>query len=95
MHQTGFQEVLASADLLREKRQQKALIGVQPEQLDDYGGSLRETIRNRIPGAITLACEELRRWGIDVQERGEPLESLELVGPAELEITRYEAERLQ
>lgn len=95
MHQTGFQEVLAAADLLREKRQQKALIGVQPEQLDDYGGSLRETIRNRIPGAITLACEELRRWGIDVQERGEPLESLELVGPAELEITRYEAERLQ
>ena len=45
MHQTGFQEVLMSAKLLRDHPQQLALIGVQPELLDDYGGSLRDVTR--------------------------------------------------
>jgi hydrogenase expression/formation protein len=36
MHQTGFQEVLASADLAGDLPLQMVLIGVQPELLDDY-----------------------------------------------------------
>ena len=38
MHQTGFQEVLASAALLGGGPSQLTLIGVQPVELDDYGG---------------------------------------------------------
>jgi hydrogenase maturation protease len=95
MHQTGFQEVLASARLLNGKPERLALIGVQPEQLDDYGGSLRDGTRQRIPEAITLACSVLQEWGVPFHERDTPLASLELTGPGELEMTSYELGRPQ
>ena len=93
MHQTGFQEVLASARLLNGKPEQLALIGVQPEQLDDYGGSLRDITRQRIPEAIARACSVLQYWGVPYHERATPLASVELTGPGELEITSYELGR--
>ncbi len=95
MHQTGFQEVLASARLLNRIPAQLALIGVQPEQLDDYGGSLRDGIRQRIPDAIALACSVLQAWGVPFQERVSSLAHAELTGPGELEITGYELGRPQ
>ncbi len=93
MHQTGFQEVLASASLMREEPQRRALIGVQPEMLDDYGGSLTEAVRSRIPEALACALQVLGDWGVAVRERQEGLESLELVGPRELDMPRYESGR--
>jgi hydrogenase maturation protease len=93
MHQTGFQEVLASARLLQEKPQQLALIGVQPERLDDFGGSLRDGTRKRIPQAINSACEILSEWGVAMRERKTPLEVADLIGPQELDMPRYELER--
>ncbi|MCW8845313.1 MAG: HyaD/HybD family hydrogenase maturation endopeptidase [Gammaproteobacteria bacterium] len=93
MHQTGFQEVLMSARLLNDRTQQLALIGVQPELLDDYGGSLREVVRQRIPDAIQHACAVLRDWGVGFREREEPLATLDLVGPGELDIVSYELGR--
>ena len=95
MHQTGFQEVLASTSLMRDEPQQRALIGVQPEQLDDYGGSLRPSIQKRIPEAIRCACELLSEWGIEVRERSDALDPADLVGPKELDIRRYELGRPQ
>ena len=95
MHQTGFQEVLASARLLKGKPEQLALIGVQPQQLDDYGGSLRDITRQRIPEAIDRACSVLNDWGVPFQERAAPLASVDLTGPGELEMTSYELERPQ
>ena len=95
MHQTGFQEVLASARLLGGKPEQLALVGVQPEQLDDYGGSLREITRARIPEALARACSMLKDWGVPFHERAAPLESVELTGPGELEIASYELGRPQ
>jgi len=95
MHQTGFQEVLASARLLRERPQRLALIGVQPERLDDFGGSLRDGTRKRLPEAITCACELLNEWGVAMRERDTPLESVDLVGPKELDMLRYELGRPQ
>ncbi len=41
LHQTGFQEVLAMAQLLDRYPDNLLLIGVQPVELDDFGGSLR------------------------------------------------------
>ncbi len=90
MHQTGFQEVLMSARLLCDRPQQLALIGVQPEQLDDYGGSLRARVRQRIPEAVERGCAVLRQWGVAVHERSAPLESLDLIGPQELSMPNYE-----
>lgn len=93
MHQTGFQEVLMSARLLSDRPKQLALIGVQPELLDDYGGSLRKVVRERIPEAVDRACTVLREWGVGFRERDEPLAMVDLVGPGELDIASYELGR--
>ncbi len=95
MHQTGFQEVLMSARLLSDRLQQLALIGVQPERLDDYGGSLRDVTRHRIPEAVDCACSLLREWGVGFRERVKPLASVDLIGPGELEMAVYELGRPQ
>jgi hydrogenase maturation protease len=93
MHQTGFQEVLASARLLGGRPEQLALIGVQPERLDDYGGSLRDGTRQRIPETLERACAVLQEWGVEFRKRAVPLASVDLIGPGELEMTRYELGR--
>jgi hydrogenase maturation protease len=95
MHQTGFQEVLASARLLNGKPEQLALIGVQPKQLDDYGGSLRDITRQRIPEAIDRACSVLHGWGVPFRKRDTPLASVDLIGPGELKMDSYELGRPQ
>jgi hydrogenase maturation protease len=69
LHQTGFQEVLACARLTGQMPSQVVLIGVQPEQLEDYGGSLRDSVKARIPEALALAREVLMRWGIALERR--------------------------
>jgi len=91
LHQTGFQEVLAAADLLGKLPEAITLIGVQPERLDDYGGGLTAGVAAQIDAVLFRASEELAGWGIEVRERqtarGEPL-----VNPA-LRRDRYEGER--
>lgn len=87
MHQAGFQEVLMTAELSGELPAEIVLIGVQPERLDDYGGSLRPSVRNRIPAAVDMAVARLERWGIAVTAREGAAEP---VGPDALDIERYE-----
>ena len=91
MHQAGFQEVLASAELAGELPEELALVGVQPELLDDYGGSLRPSVRKQVEPALGLACEVLDRWGIGYVTRTSPPQ--ELVGPGEMDINDYEQGR--
>ncbi len=69
MHQTGFHEVLAAARLTGRLPQRMALIGVQPECIEDFGGSLRPRIEARIPEAIARALKVLETWGIRGRER--------------------------
>jgi hydrogenase maturation protease len=64
LHQTGFQEVLALADLLGDYPEHLLLIGVQPVELDDFGGSLRPEIKACIQPAIALALEFLVDFGV-------------------------------
>ncbi len=64
LHQTGFQEVLATAALLDDSPERLLLIGCQPEELDDYGGSLRPLVRAAIEPALALALEYLAELGI-------------------------------
>ncbi len=93
MHQAGFQEVLASADLAGDLPGELALIGVQPERLDDYGGSLRPSVKEQIEPALRLACQVLERWDIPFRLREGPPE--ELVGPGEMDMRAYELGRPQ
>jgi hydrogenase maturation protease len=90
MHQTGFQEVLSSAELTGDLPKEIALVGVQPELLDDYGGSLRDTVKAQIDPAIEMAFDVLAGWGIAATEREETPEMHERVGPGALEINDYE-----
>ena len=92
MHQAGFQEVLSSAELSGDLPEEIALVGVQPELLDDYGGSLRESVRARIGEAVDLARGILEEWGVPVEERAGSA-GIEPVGPGELDIRDYEAGR--
>lgn len=68
LHQTGFQEVLALADLLGDSPRHLLLIGVQPVELDDFGGSLRPEVKTQIEPAIRLAREYLEAFGVVWEE---------------------------
>ena len=61
LHQTGFQEVLALAQMTDSFPDEVLLIGCQPEQLEDYGGSLRPCVKAALDAAVPIALERLAR----------------------------------
>ncbi|WGV18299.1 HyaD/HybD family hydrogenase maturation endopeptidase [Fuscovulum ytuae] len=65
LHQTGFQDVIATATLMGHCPPRMVLIGCQPVELEDYGGGLRPAVAARIPEALQIAVGVLREWGID------------------------------
>ncbi|MFZ2168742.1 MAG: HyaD/HybD family hydrogenase maturation endopeptidase [Methylococcaceae bacterium] len=89
LHQTGFQEVLAMAQMLGSFPQHLLLIGVQPEELEDYGGSLRPGVKAQIQPAIEMALDYLQGFGVAAELAGQ---DSELYDPV-LDIQRYEQER--
>jgi len=68
LHQTGFQDVIATAQLMGYCPEKLILIGCQPQELEDYGGGLREVVSAQITPAIEIAVEKLRGLGVDVQK---------------------------
>jgi hydrogenase maturation protease len=66
LHQAGVNDVLACVQLMGRSPEHVTLIGVQPVQLDDYGGSLTDAVRAQVEPAIAAAVQELRDWGFDV-----------------------------
>lgn len=72
LHQTGFQDVIATAQLMGYCPETLILIGCQPVELEDYGGGLREIVAARIAPAIDIALEKLAALGIHAtQGRGD------------------------
>jgi hydrogenase maturation protease len=67
LHQTGFQDVLATAQMLGHYPKHLVLIGVQPVELDDYGGSLRPQVKAQIQPAIDLALQYLAQFNIEFE----------------------------
>lgn len=68
LHQAGFEDVLACVKLVAHRPREIVLIGVQPEELEDYGGSLRPLVRARVPQAVAIAAAQLRAWGFEVTD---------------------------
>jgi hydrogenase maturation protease len=89
LHQTGFQEVIAAADLTGQLPEKLLLIGVQPEELEDYGGSLRPVVKARLDDAVAMAVAQLRDWGHAV----EPCAPKVGAGDTALTMDAYEAGR--
>ncbi|GAB3466409.1 HyaD/HybD family hydrogenase maturation endopeptidase [Azotobacter salinestris] len=90
LHQTGFQDVLALAAFTGAYPRELLLIGVQPEELEDFGGSLREPVRAQLEPALQVALAFLAERGVFAAPRDGDAEQL---APAQLALGRYEAER--
>lgn len=90
LHQTGFQEVLAAAEMTEKLPAELVLIGVQPEELEDFGGSLRDVVKAQMPAALEIALGWLERWGATARRREQA--AAEITNAA-LAIDIYEAER--
>jgi hydrogenase maturation protease len=77
-HQTSFNDVLALAQMNGRTPGEIVAIGVQPVELNDFGGSLRPPVRDRLPEAVRLAAVQLAAWGFPGTPRapGAPVEPL-------------------
>jgi hydrogenase maturation protease len=91
LHQATFQELLSLARVRGRFPERITLIGVQPEVLDDLGGSLTASVRARLGEAVALAVAELAAWGVAATRRSEP--APEALGADALRIEAYEAGR--
>ncbi len=92
LHQTHFAELLALAQLQGRAPQSLLLIGVQPVELADFGGSLRPAVRAQVEPAVELAVQQLRDWGLAPQPRAEQVPEAR-VNAAALAIDAYERHR--
>jgi hydrogenase maturation protease len=90
LHQTGFQEVLMAAELTGKLPGELVLLGVQAEELEDYGGSLRASVRAQMVPALNKALDWLERWGVVGQVRSGEAEA---ITDRALAIDVYEGER--
>jgi hydrogenase maturation protease len=91
-HQLGFNDVLWLATLQGRGPESITVIGVQPEVLDDFGGSLRPSVRARLDEAVELAAAELAGWGFAGHVRA-PGEAVEPLNDRSLAIEHYETGR--
>ncbi len=90
LHQAGMNDVFACLALTGRAPRHITLIGVQPVQLEDYGGSLSDPVRAQVEPSLALGLAELRAWGVTCT----PVDSCagEVVADA-LALHRYESER--
>lgn len=91
-HQTGMNDVLAKAMVMGYEPEKITVIGVQPCELEDYGGSLTPRVRAHLIEAVELAAQELAAWNLPVEKRpaGEKVTSLSFDS---LGMTLYEENR--
>lgn len=78
------------AEMLGDFPRQLLLIGVQPVELDDYGGSLRPQVKAQIVPAIAAALRFLESHGVRAQARAEPLPEDATISTPETIMRHYE-----
>jgi len=71
-HQVGINDLLALAALKGRTPAEMLLIGVQPAELSDFGGSLRVAVKARIADAVAAAVRQLADWGYAPRARTAP-----------------------
>ena len=90
LHQTGFQEVLAMAEFTGDYPESLLLIGCQPVELEDFGGSLRDPVRAQIDPSLEIALNYLNQFGISPIAGSGGCNEL---SPEELQMHSYEQGR--
>jgi len=93
LHQTGFQEVLALAEMMGDYPEDIILIGVQPEEIEDYGGSLKPSVKAQILPCIDIALNYLQQRGIAFTRRQQPVTPDVRASGTISDMKQYEAER--
>ncbi|WP_028293262.1 HyaD/HybD family hydrogenase maturation endopeptidase [Oceanobacter kriegii] len=94
LHQTGFQEVLALAEFAGGYPDELLLLGVQPEALEDFGGSLRDVVKDQIAPAVQIAVDYLAERDTLLVPRPQAEASVaEDLSPNQLAIHVYESGR--
>ncbi len=93
LHQTGFQEVLAMAEMLGRLPEHMLLVGVQPVQIEDFGGSLHPQVCQQIGPAAEAAVQWLANHGVHGTRLPAPHPNRESIAGNEIDIQRYEALR--
>lgn len=93
LHQTGFQEVLMTSDLVGGLPEKMILIGVQPVEIEDFGGSLRPEIKSQVQPCIEKALSYLSDLGVEYIQRKESLPATEVLLPTEIALQQYEEGR--
>ena len=92
-HQTGMNEILALAQLQGKAPERIAVVAIEPEVLQDYGGSLTPACEAALPSAVETARQVLQDWGYEVIERGDD-EIVEPLSDSSLNKHDYESLRL-
>ncbi len=93
LHQTGFQEVLMLAQMTASFPSEVVLIGCQPEELEDYGGSLRPVVKVALEEALRQAVACIAGWGGQPQRRDAPAGADAAVHASSLALDAYERDR--
>lgn len=70
-HQTGINDLLFNAMLMGYEPELLTVVGIQPQDMEDYGGGLTPTLAARVDEAVELAAKELESWGFPVTKRPE------------------------
>lgn len=85
-------EVLALAELQGHAPERIAVVAIQPEILQDYGGSLTPACESALAQAVEIAKDVLTGWGYEVVRRSEG-ETVAPLGDASLNKRDYETQR--
>lgn len=62
LHQTAFTDVLAAAELTGMMPEAVTVVGVQLENIDEWGGGLTPTVAGAMDQVIRIGLEELGVW---------------------------------
>ncbi len=89
LHQTSFQDVLALAQLSGHAPARMVLIGVQPQDLETYGGGLSPAVAARIGEATDHARAHLADAGFSLMPRNTGSD-VEPLGPVAVAMPLYE-----
>ncbi|MEC7826062.1 MAG: HyaD/HybD family hydrogenase maturation endopeptidase [Pseudomonadota bacterium] len=90
LHQTGFQEVLAMAEFTGNYPADLLLVGCQPVELEDFGGSLRPEVKAQVKPAIDIALDYLAKFGVEPTRQAGKAQAL---SPGQLNLSDYEQGR--